>query len=164
MSCVICEDPEKLQIEDDFFSGKRSEHLIAKDLETNTSAVLFHMQYHTHRGKLITQMVAERDKQVKKYLEDITRLEMSEILNIVTRNYRELAYIAADLSDEYWRLKEKFGEDAIKERLAIFASLEKALNSFSKSLPDQVFEEKKSSLKEAIIESRKLIEQIRNRS
>lgn len=161
--CIICDSKERNKIEDGFFSGERSEVLIAQDLNTNGSAVIYHMQTHTHRGQIITDLVTKRDDQIKAYLEDISRLETSEILDSITRTYRELSLMAGDLQTEYWNLREDDQDsETLKARLAIFQTVDKALQSFSKSIPEDVFSQKKTGLREAILDSRKLIDKIRN--
>ena len=121
------------------------------------------MQKHTHRGQIITELVSKRDAQVKAYLEDISRLETSEILNSITRTYRELALMAGDLQTEYWHLREMDQDsETLKARLAIFQTLDKVLQSFSKSVPDDIFSQKKTGLREAIEDVRMRISRIKS--
>lgn len=131
-NCDICNAREGKIAERDFFSGKRSPKLIATDLKTNESAVIFHVKHHTYEGQFAQEYVKNRDEYLRKQIENTIELQIDDVVSIVTNLYRDIAYISADLVNRYMQLD---NDVDLKIRVGLAEKIDRSLKSLNDNIP-----------------------------
>jgi len=133
--CRLCKDHGREKYESDFFSGKKSHYLIAKELSMDEEVVLTHMRDHTTEGQIILRAHERVDEALVQNIEDIKREYAKKgALNLVER-YESFDAEVRAVEDMFWQLYHHYkvlGDDGVlsKDDLqAVLASLESVRRS-----------------------------------
>ena len=133
--CRICKDYGREKYESDFFGGRKSHYLIAKELAMDADAVLDHMLKHTTEGAIVLRSRERMDEALVQTMEEIkAEYERKGALNLIDV-YESLDAEVRAVEDMFWQLYSRYASlerDGVvsKEDLqAVMAALESVRRS-----------------------------------
>jgi len=94
----------RVQYEADFFGGKKSHYLVAKELNMDSKDVLDHMMYHSQQGKQLVLKKKELDSQFESRIKAIQDEFLDKSVAEVKNRYENLTGITIALEKVFWEL------------------------------------------------------------
>ena len=132
--CPICNLDNRLQIEADFFGGKKSQYLLAEELKCTPGDVLNHMNTHTSEGKSLTVVKQDLDKQFETRIAKVQQEFFEKSVTDVADRFDNLILSTKALETLFWSLYDtkNVSDEQIKRVIVLLEAIRRTTETILK--------------------------------